>query len=152
MNVRFAGMLIAVAIAFIIVLLPLDLGEIGLVGAPIVGLLGWWMAPVVAAGTWRWAAVSGLGIGALAAPRHASSRPGLGNRSPGRAGTDRPATADRAVVARRGACRDPPRRGGDRGGAPAACRSELKSGRRRGPDRGEAGDEQRVLGIDDDLA
>lgn len=68
MNVRFVGMLIAVAIAFGIAFLPLDLGEIGLVGAPLVGLLGWWLAPEAAAGSWRSAAARGLAMGTLAAP------------------------------------------------------------------------------------
>lgn len=68
MNVRFAGMLIAVAVAYAIALLPLDLGQLGLLGAPVVGLLAWWLTPTTAGGSWRWAMASGLGMGALAAP------------------------------------------------------------------------------------
>jgi hypothetical protein len=67
-NVRFAGLLIAVGIAFVVVLLPLGFSEIGLVGAPVVGLLGWWLAPAAAGGSWRLAAACGLGMGTLAAP------------------------------------------------------------------------------------
>lgn len=76
MNIRFGGMVVGVLVSYASVLLPaeaigvppmFDLSGIGLVGAPIAGLLGWWMTPSVARAHWRWAAVAGLGVGVLAA-------------------------------------------------------------------------------------
>ena len=76
-NIRFAGMLIAVAVSFGIVLLPLDrlapnsflseLGALGLLGAPLAGLLGWWFTKTVVEGSWRNALGFGALMGALAA-------------------------------------------------------------------------------------
>ena len=77
MNVRFAGALAGVAVAYVIVLLPLDdlsigwlsfVDEVALLGAPVAALLGWWLTPGVMVGSWRRGAGIGILVGALAAP------------------------------------------------------------------------------------
>jgi hypothetical protein len=76
-NIRFVGALIGVAIAYSIVLLPLDNASIGwlafthdlaLFGAPVAGLLGWWLTPIAIAGSGLRAIGTGLLAGVLAAP------------------------------------------------------------------------------------
>jgi hypothetical protein len=75
-NGRFMGMLVAVAISFATVLVPLDemglssisgLQGIGLIGAPVAALLGWWLTPSVAGAAWRVALGIGVRMGVLAA-------------------------------------------------------------------------------------
>ena len=75
-NRRFIGVLIAVAIAYATVLIPKDaagsgpisaLRGLGLVGAPVVALLAWWLTRWVAGATWRVAVGIGIGMGVLAA-------------------------------------------------------------------------------------
>jgi hypothetical protein len=75
-NGRFMGMLVAVAVSFATVLVPLeDLGlssisglrGIGLIGAPVAALLGWWLTPSVAGAAWRVVLGIGVGMGVLAA-------------------------------------------------------------------------------------
>ncbi len=75
-NGRFMGMLVAVAISFATVLVPLEemglssisgLQGIGLIGAPVAALLGWWLTPSVAGAPWRVALGIGVGMGVLAA-------------------------------------------------------------------------------------
>lgn len=77
MNVRFAGMLIAIGVSFATVFLPigvndtglrfLDLTALGLIGAPVAALLAWWLTPTVASGSWRHAVGIGLAMGFAAA-------------------------------------------------------------------------------------
>ena len=75
-SVRVAGMAIAigVSLATLLPILPinpvspsLDLGQVGLFGAPVAPLVGWWLTPTVVKGSWRHAAGVGLGVGVLAA-------------------------------------------------------------------------------------
>jgi hypothetical protein len=77
MNIRFVGALAGVAIAYVIVVLPLDALDIGwlaltdelaLIGAPVAAILGWWLTPTAVAGSLRWTLGVGLGVGGLAAP------------------------------------------------------------------------------------
>lgn len=75
MNRRFVGMIVAVLVSYTSALVPFDaIGlsgfaplALGMVGAPVAALLGWWLTPHVLARTWAHALVMGLGTGALAA-------------------------------------------------------------------------------------
>ena len=76
--VRVVGAILGVAISLAIELLPfsssstprisIEIDGIGLYGAPIAGLLGWWLGPHVVAGSRRWALAVGIGMGLAAAP------------------------------------------------------------------------------------
>ena len=75
-NRRFTGMVIAVAIAYATVALPpgsdalgpvSGLRGLGLVGAPVAALLGWWLTRWVAGAAWRIVLGIGVGMGVLAA-------------------------------------------------------------------------------------
>lgn len=76
MELRFAGMVIGVLVSFASAWVPFDavglsglfgpLG-IGLAGAPVAAVLGWWLSPHIASSSW-WRAI-GIGVGAgLLAP------------------------------------------------------------------------------------
>jgi hypothetical protein len=74
-NVRFAGMVIAVSVSFAATI-PLRLlstdtsllgAGLGVLGGPVAGLLGWWLTPIVVRGSWRYAAVFGTIVGLAAA-------------------------------------------------------------------------------------
>lgn len=75
MGLRFAGMTIGVLVSFASAWVPFDavglsglfgpLG-IGLAGAPVAAVLGWWLSPYIAAASWRNAIALGFGAGLLA--------------------------------------------------------------------------------------
>jgi hypothetical protein len=76
-GLRFAGMTIGVLVSFASASVPFDavglsglfgpLG-IGLAGAPVAAVLGWWLSPHIASSSWRNAIAIGLGAGLLAPP------------------------------------------------------------------------------------
>jgi hypothetical protein len=76
--IRLVGAALGAAISLAIELLPFSVAEatafwlrfdgIGLYGAPIAGLLGWWLGPHVVAGSRRWGLAVGIGMGLAAAP------------------------------------------------------------------------------------
>lgn len=75
-NCRFIGMVAAVAVAYTTVVVsaggdahePLvGLRGLGLLGAPVAGLLAWWLTRWVAGAAWRRVVAIGAGMGALAA-------------------------------------------------------------------------------------
>jgi hypothetical protein len=75
MGLRFAGMTIGVLVSFASAWVPFDavglsglfgpLG-IGLAGAPVAAVLGWWLSPHIVSSSWRNAIAIGFGAGLLA--------------------------------------------------------------------------------------
>ena len=75
MGIRFAGMIVGVLVSFATAWVPFDvvglsglfgpLG-IGLAGAPVAAVLGWWLSPHIASSSWRNAIAIGFGAGLLA--------------------------------------------------------------------------------------
>jgi hypothetical protein len=77
MPVRFAGLIVGVVVSFASASVPFDVVglsgmfgplSIGLAGAPVAAVLGWWLSPHIASGTWERAIAIGVGAGVLAAP------------------------------------------------------------------------------------
>src|SRR5262245_46388540 len=77
MELRFAGMIVGVLVSFASAWVPFEavgvpglLGPlgVGLAGAPVGAILGWWLSPGIARSAWRRAIGIGIGAGLLAAP------------------------------------------------------------------------------------